>query len=156
MNLNATIIGQSITFFFFVWFCMKFIWPLVGAAMRERQGTIAAGLRASEEADQKLALAASNAEEELTTAKAEASAIIEQARARASQMVEEAKTEARGEGERLVEAAKAEIEQEVNRAKESLRAQVAELVVTGAERIIEDSVDADKHDAMLKKLAAEL
>ena len=83
MNLNATIIGQSITFFFFVWFCMKFIWPLVGAAMRERQETIAAGLRASEEADQKLALAASNAEEELTTAKAEASAIIEQARARA-------------------------------------------------------------------------
>ncbi|MCB1665952.1 MAG: F0F1 ATP synthase subunit B, partial [Pseudomonadales bacterium] len=25
MNLNATIIGQSIAFFVFVWFCMKYV-----------------------------------------------------------------------------------------------------------------------------------
>ena len=85
MNLNATLLGQSITFAIFVWFCMKYIWPMLGTAMRERQEAIAAGLRASEEADQKLASAATSAETELAAAKEEASAIIEQAR-RANQM----------------------------------------------------------------------
>ena len=156
MNLNATLIGQSITFLVFVMFCMKYIWPPIRQAMNDRQEAIAAGLRASEEADEKLAQAADNAEQELVAAKAEAATIIEQARARSNQMVEDAKAEARSEGERLVEAAKAEIEQEVNRAKETLRGQVAALVIDGAEQVLNDSLDADKHEQMLNQLAAEL
>lgn len=156
MNLTATMIGQTITFIIFVWFCMKYIWPPLRTAMRERQESIASGLQASEEAERKLADAASGAEEELAKAKQEAASIIEQARNRANQMVEEAKTEAREEGERLIEAARAEIEQEVNRAKEGLRAQVSSLVITGAEQVLGSSVDATKHGDMLDKLAAEL
>ena len=156
MNLNATLIGQSITFLVFVMFCMKYIWPPIRQAMNDRQEAIAAGLRATEEADEKLAQAADNAEQELVAAKAEAATIIEQARARSNQMVEDAKAEARSEGERLVEAAKAEIEQEVNRAKETLRGQVAALVIDGAEQVLKDSIDADKHEQMLNQLAAEL
>ena len=149
MNLTATLIGQSLTFAVFVWFCMKFIWPPLVNAMRERQEAIAAGLRASEEADKKLAEAATGAE-------AEAAGIVEQARNRANQMIEEAKEEARAEGERQLEAARADIEQEVNRAKEALRAQVSALVISGAEQVLEGSVDAAKHEDMLNKLAAEL
>ena len=156
MNMNLTLIGQSITFFVFVWFCMKFIWPLLKTAMHERQEAIAAGLASAEEADKKLAEATSGAEEELTRAKEEAAQIIEQARQRANQMVEAAKDEAREEGERLKEAAQAEIEQEVNRAKEALRSQVAALALNGAEKVLESSIDAGRHSEMLDKLAAEL
>lgn len=156
MNLTATLIGQSLTFAVFVWFCMKFIWPPLVNMMRERQEAIAAGLRASEEADKKLADAASDAEVELTRAKEEAAGILDQARSRANQMIEEAKDDARVEGERLIEAARAEIEQEVNRAKETLRGQVSALVISGAEQVLEGSVDASKHDEMLNRLAAEL
>ena len=156
MNLTATLIGQSITFAVFVWFCMKYIWPPLREAMAQRQETIAAGLAASEEADRKLADAASGAEEELNRAKEEAASILEQARSRASQMVEDAKEEARAEGERIKEAARADIEQEMNRAKETLRGQVSSLVVSGAEQVLGSSVDASKHADMLDKLAAEL
>ena len=156
MNLGLTLIGQSLTFLVFVWFCMKYIWPPLRTAMRERQETIAAGLAASEEADRKLADAASGAEAELARAKEEAAAILDQARNRANQMIEEAKNDARTEGERIIEAAKAEIDQEMNRAKESLRAQVSTLVVKGAEQVLGDSIDAGKHGQMLDKLAGEL
>lgn len=156
MNIGLTLIGQSITFFVFVWFCMKFIWPPLRDMMRERQEAIAAGLAAAEEADKKLAEAASGAEAELATAKEEAAAIIEQARQRANQMVEDAKNDAREEGERMIDAARAEIEQETNRAKEALRGQVSALVISGAEQVLEGSVDASKHDELLDKLAAEL
>lgn len=156
MNITATLIGQSITFAIFVWFCMKFIWPPLRNAMRERQEAIAAGLSAADEAEKKLAEAASGAEAELARAKEEAAQIIEQARQRGNQMVEAAKTEARQEGERILEAARAEIDQEVNRAKEALRGQVSTLVISGAERVLESSVDASKHAEMLDRLAGQL
>jgi F-type H+-transporting ATPase subunit b len=156
MNIGLTLIGQSITFIVFVWFCMKFIWPPLRAMMQERQENIAAGLSAAEEADKKLAEAASGAEVELARAKEEAAGILEQARQRANQMIEEAKNDARQEGERLIEGAKAEIEQETNRAKEALRAQVSTLVISGAEQVLEGAVDASKHSELLDKLAAEL
>ncbi|MDG2278964.1 MAG: F0F1 ATP synthase subunit B [Pseudomonadales bacterium] len=156
MNIGLTLIGQSITFIVFVWFCMKFIWPPLKDMMRERQEAIAAGLSAAEEADKKLAEAATGAEAELAKAREEAAGIIEQARQRANQMVVDAKTVAREEGERLIEAAKAEIDQESNRAKEALRTQVSALVISGAEKVLESSVDASKHNELLDKLAAEL
>ena len=156
MNLTATLLGQSITFAIFVWFCMKFIWPPLRTAMRERQEAIAAGLSAAEAADKKLADAASGAEAELAKAKEEAAGIIEQARQRATQMVESAKNDAREEGERILEAAKADIDQEMNRAKETLRGQVSALVVTGAEQVLGSSVDQSKHNDMLEKLAGQL
>ena len=156
MNLNLTLIGQSLTFFLFAWFCMKFIWPFIKNAMRERQETIAQGLAAGEEAERKLAEAESGAEEERDRAKEEAARIIEQARQRAGQMIEDARAEAREEGERLVEAARSEIDQEVNRAREALRAQVAALAVSGAEKVLGETIDANRHSQMLERLAAEL
>src|SRR4030042_673327 len=46
MNINATLIGQTIAFILFVWFCMKFVWPPIMKALEERKRTIADGLAA--------------------------------------------------------------------------------------------------------------
>ena len=48
MNINLTLIGQSITFFLFVWFCMKFVWPPVVTALEARRKQIADGLAAAD------------------------------------------------------------------------------------------------------------
>ena len=48
MNINLTLIGQSITFLFFVMFVMKFVWPPLVTALEERKKTIADGLAAAE------------------------------------------------------------------------------------------------------------
>lgn len=156
MNINATIIGQAIAFAIFVWFCMKFVWPPLIAAMRERQEKIASGLQQADQAEKDLELAKEKAAETLREAKAHAAELIEQANKRASQLVEEAKDQARAEGDRLKAAAQGEVEQEINRAKEALRAQVSALSVSGAEKILGSSVDAEAHSKMLEQLASEL
>lgn len=156
MNFNYTIIGQSITFFVFVWFCWKFIWPPLINAMQERQAVIAEGLAAAERAAKDLELAQDRATDQLKEAKEAAAQLIEQARGRANQMIEEAKNDARDEGERLKEAARADIELEFNRAKEVLRGQVAALVVSGAERVLGADIDASRHTQLLDQLAADL
>ena len=156
MNINLTIIGQAIAFAIFVMFCMKYVWPPITGALAERKKKIAEGLDAAERAQRDLILAQEKAVENMRESKEQAAAIIEQANKRASQLVDEAKEQARVEAERIKTAAQAEIEQDVNRAKETLRTQVAALVVAGAEKILEKSVDQAAHAQLVDKLAAEL
>lgn len=156
MNINLTLIGQSISFFLFVWFCMKFVWPVIRNMMDEREKQIADGLEAADRAGRDLELAQEKATHQLREAKEQAASIIEQANKRASQIVEEAKDTAREEADRVKAAAHAEVEQEVNRAKEALRAQVATLAIAGAEKVLESSIDMSAHQVLLDKLAAEL
>jgi F-type H+-transporting ATPase subunit b len=149
-------IGQMIFFLLFVAFCAKFVWPAIIGVMAEREKRIADGLENADKAGRDLELAKQEAANKLRQAKDDAAAIIEQANKRATQMIEEAKEQAREEGERMKQAAQAEIDREKNRAREELRKQVAALVLTGAERVLETSIDANQHANMLDKLAAEL
>jgi F-type H+-transporting ATPase subunit b len=156
MNINATLIGQSITFFLFVWFCMKFIWPPLTRALADRRQRIADGLAAAERGKQELEQAAKRSAEVLKDARSQAAEIIAQSERRATQIVEEAKQAARVEGERIVTSAKEEIEHEVFRARESLRAQVSALAVIGAEKILRREVDEKAHAQILSAIQAEL
>lgn len=156
MNINLTLIGQSITFLVFIAFCWKFVWPALINVMQEREQKIAEGLEAAEKADKDLELAKQKASQQLKEAKEQAATIVEQANKRASQIVEEAKQQAETEAGRIKAAAEADVAQQVARAREQLRGQVSVLAVTGAERILGSTVDAKAHNAMLEKLAAEL
>jgi F-type H+-transporting ATPase subunit b len=156
VNINATLIGQSITFLIFVWFCLNYIWPPIRNAMDERAKKIADGLQAADRAQHDLELAKENIVKKLHIAKREAAVIIEQANKRSVQIVEEAKEHAREEADRIKLSAQAEIDQEVNRAREQLRSQVATLAVAGAEKILRTDVDASAHQRMMDKLVAEL
>ncbi|MBJ55569.1 MAG: F0F1 ATP synthase subunit B [Gammaproteobacteria bacterium] len=156
MNLNATIIGQTIAFAVFVWFCLKYVWPPITQALAERQKKIAEGLEAADRAQRDLSLAQNKAADDLREAKIKSAEIIDMANKRANHIVDEAKEKARDEGQRLIAGAKAEIEMEVQRAKEELRAQVAAIAIAGAEKILESSVDKAANEELVKKLASEL
>ncbi|HEB67502.1 MAG TPA: F0F1 ATP synthase subunit B [Gammaproteobacteria bacterium] len=156
MNINLTLIGQTITFIVFVWFCMKYVWPPIMNALEERKKKIADGLAAAERGEHEMELARKRALEELHEAKQQAQEIINLAHKRAGEIVDEAKEQARAESERILAAANAEIEQEANRAREHLRQEVASLAVAGASRLIQKEIDAKANEALLKDLVAQL
>jgi len=156
VNINATLIGQSVAFFIFVLFCMKFVWPPVIAALHERQKKIADGLDAAARAARDLELAQDKAGQQLRDAKAQAAEIIEQAKKRGAQIVDEAREQARVEADRVKAQAQAEIEQELNGVKDALRAQVGALAVGGAEKILGATIDQNAHAELVNKLAAEI
>lgn len=156
MNINLTLFGQMVAFAFFVWFCMKYVWPALTNAMEEREKKIAEGLDAADRAMNDLELAQNRASEQLKEAKKEAAGLVEQANKRASKIIEDAKEQARLEGERIKTAAEQEIEQEFNRAREELRSKVAVLAYTGAEKVLEASIDENTNRELVDKLAAQL
>ncbi|MGL4713325.1 MAG: F0F1 ATP synthase subunit B [Shewanella sp.] len=156
MSINATLLGQAISFLLFVWFCMKFVWPPLMNAIEERQKKIADGLADAGRAAKDLELAQAKATDQLKEAKVTANEIIEQANKRKSQIVEEAKAEAETERSKIIAQGKAEIENERHRVKDDLRKQVAALAIIGAERILERSIDPAAHSDIVNKLVTEL
>ena len=156
MNINATLLAQTIMFALFVWFCMKFVWPPIMAALDQRRKQIADGLAAAERASHDLELAAKRSAEILREAKEKVGEIVNNGEKRASEIIEAAKTQAKVEGERIIAGAKAEIDQEVFRAKEQLRTQVSAIALAGAGKILGREIDAKTHSDLLDKLVAEI
>jgi F-type H+-transporting ATPase subunit b len=156
MEINATLIGQLITFAILVWFTMKYVWPPIIKAISEREKKIATGLEFAERSKRELEMAEHKALNIIREAKQEASQVIELAHKRSTQLVEEAKHAAREEGQRIVEQAQEEITREVNQAKEALRKQLATLAVAGAEKIIKRNIDAASQTALLDEFVAEI
>jgi F-type H+-transporting ATPase subunit b len=156
MEINATLIGQLITFALLVWFTMKYVWPPITKAMLEREKKIAAGLEATERSKRELDMAEHKALNIIRDAKLEASQIIEQAHKRSGQLLDDAKENARIEAKRIVLHAQDEIALEVTQAKEALRKQLATLAIAGAEKIIKRNLDASTNAALLDEFAAEI
>jgi F-type H+-transporting ATPase subunit b len=156
MNINATLIGQSVVFFAFVLFVMKVIWPPILRALEARKAKIAEGLAAAERGQREQQLAQERATDLLAEAKQRAAEIVSQAQKRAGEIVDEAKGDARSEGQRLLTSAKAEIDREANRVREGLREQLAVLAVAGAEKILQREVDAATHKDLLDALVKQI
>jgi F-type H+-transporting ATPase subunit b len=156
MNINATLILQSIAMMIFVWFCMKFLWPPLLKAMDERRERIAEGLAASDRAEKELESAKVEVDKQIREARDKAGEIVDQANQRHTQILDQAKEDATAERGRQVTAAEADIVQAANQAREELRTSVASLAVLGASQILEKEVDADTHRELLDKLIAEI
>ena len=156
MDINLTLIGQTIAMIVFVWFCMKFIWPPILEALEERQKQIEEGLAAADKSQEKLVQAQAEADEIVKEARQQATGILDQAHARANEIVAEGKADGVKERERQLAAAKAEIEQETNKAREELRGQVSAIAIASAEKILSREIDGKAHEDILGKLAQEL
>lgn len=156
MYLNATLFAQLAVFLILALFTMKYVWPPIVKALDERAAKIAEGLAAAERGRQSLDLAAKRSAEAVREGKEKAADVIAQAEKRAEQIIEQAKGQARVEADRIIAAAKVEIEQEAMRAKEDLRERVAELAVSGAEKILRREIDAKAHAEMLSSIRRDL
>lgn len=156
MNINATLIGQTLAFFLFVWFCKKFVWPPMVNAMQERQNQIADGLAAAEKGQQAQEVAEKEAAQLVSQAKSQAAEIIASAEKRGSAVVEEAKDIATSEKERIVASAQVEVEQSVHTAREELRGQVSSIAVAAASKIAKKEIDESAHAALLDDLVKQL
>ena len=151
MDLNATLLGQMIAFGLFVWFCWKFVWPPLLAAMEERSQKIEQGLKDSEDSAKKILEAEEESKKMLTKAKNEAKKIMDNAKSQSEKMVEEAKTKASDEKERIVGSAQSEIEKEVVNAKKNLEIDFATSVMAAVKKIVAKEVSLSNHQDTVDK-----
>ena len=97
MNLNATLLGQAISFVIFVWLCMKYVWPPLLTLLDERRDEIAKSLSLSANAEKELQIAKANGQQLIDEAKHNASQLVEQGNQRKAQIIAEAQAVAEQE-----------------------------------------------------------
>ena len=158
MNFNATLIGQSITFIVFVWFCMRFVWPpiMTRAYRSVRRRSPKAWPRqivANTNRNWRSKKAAGNSCTRPSSRLPKLSAVPKNVLRTSSKR---RRTRLSKKAIVLKAAAQAEIEQEVNRAKETLRGQVVEIATAGAGRILKRELDATANDELIKDLVAQI
>ena len=153
MNINATLLGQTLAFVIFVAICWKWVWPPILAIMEEREKRISDGLEAAKKAKDSLTQAQQEYDAEISKAKAEAATILEKANERASTIVGEAKNKAELEAEKIISTANKNLEAEINKTKAQLKQDLGQIVVDTAQKIIEEEISADKHEKIIAEAA---
>lgn len=156
MDLNATLFGQMITFALFVLFTMKYVWPPLMDILEQRRERIAEGLAAAEKSDRELELTQIRIQEQLDATKKQTADMLESAHRQANTIIEEAKSRAREEGKRLIELSTQEIEQNIEQARQVLLKEVSNLVISGAEKILDEQLDNDTRNRVVNELIGEV
>jgi F-type H+-transporting ATPase subunit b len=156
VDFNLTLLGQTLAMMIFVWFCMKYIWPVITQAIEARQTEIADGLAAAARGRREMSEAKEEADKLIAAARSQAREIVEQANSRANALISEGRASGETERKRQLEAAQAEIEVATSRARDELRSQVAAIAIAGAEKVLAREIDAAAHQDLLDRLAREL
>ncbi|MBC7002049.1 F0F1 ATP synthase subunit B [Photobacterium sp. BZF1] len=156
MNLNATLLGQAISFVIFVWLCMKYVWPPLLALLDERRDEIAKSLSLSANAEKELDIAKANGKQLIDEAKTNASSIVEQGNKRKAQIIAEAQAAAEQEKERIVAQGLSDIESERNRIRNELKEEMASLVIECAQKLIDKNLDTSTNREFVNKLIREI
>lgn len=156
VSLNATLIGQMITFALFVWFTMRFVWPLLEANLKAREQKIAEGLAAAERGHKELELSQNRAIKQLHDAKLQAEEIIDKARRQAVLLLEEARSQGEKEYNQLLAVGIAELEQERKATREQLIKDIGSQAILVSEKLLGRAVNEADHRRVLDEFVAQI
>ena len=156
MNINATLIFQTLVFFVLCLFTMKMVWPPIMKALDDRAKKVADSLAAADKAKAEVADMNLKVEEQLAAMRNEAAAQRADAERQAQEIIEAARASANVESARIIATAKADAEHEAVTVRDALRLEVANLAVKGAEQILHKEINAAAHADLLERLKAEL
>jgi F-type H+-transporting ATPase subunit b len=156
MHINATLLGQMITFAIFVWFTMRIIWPLLSTQLNERKKRIADGLAAAERGQKILLEAEEKAKVKIQEARQHCYKILEEADIKASEILAQVRVQAQKERDEILATGHSQVLRELRQAKSELQKQIANIVILGAEKILQRSINPDDHQDILQGLAKKL
>ncbi len=158
MDINATLIGQMITFAVFVIFTMKYVWPPLTKALQDREKKIADGLAAAERGEHSLQLAQHKAVEILQQARESAAKIAEDAQSHAADIISKAKDSADVQAKHIIANAQADIKLQITQAQQQLQKETVDLGLEIAKKVVGDQMrlDEDAQRKFVEKLVERL
>ncbi|CAL4041918.1 F0F1 ATP synthase subunit B [Buchnera aphidicola] len=156
MNLNSTIIGQAISFFLFVWFCMRYIWPPILMTIEKRQKYISDNLNFVKKERESLKLDQDKIKKEIEDQKKEALKMINEAKKQRNIILEEARINAEKERNILMLKAHSDILLERVKLREELSRQVGGIAFLMAEKILQRSIKKNENNDIINELIAHL
>ncbi len=157
LDINpGLIIWTMITFALLVVVLGKFAWKPILQALQAREHEIADALKKAEEAKKDAERMMKENQIAMDKASNETARLIAEGRAMAEQLKNDIVAKANESAKKMLEQAKDEISREKDAAMSQLRSEVAELSITVAEKILDESLDGAKQKKMVDKVLQQL
>ncbi|QCI23583.1 F0F1 ATP synthase subunit B [Buchnera aphidicola (Macrosiphoniella sanborni)] len=156
MNLNATIIGQAISFFIFVWFCMKYVWPPIILAIETRQKEVKESLINAQKAKDELYVVQKKIEQNILESKKKASNILNEANKQKVLILDEARKNALLESKKVILNTQSEIDVCIMEVRKNLHKEIIDLSILIAEKIIKKNISKNDNQDFLAELVTSL
>ena len=154
LNLPG-LIAQIINFLLILVLLRMFLYkPILG--MLDRRATrIRESLERAEAVQREADRSRAEFEEQIVEARRQGQQIVAQATEIGERMKEEARQDARREAETIIGRARAEIQLARDQALSQLHQQFADLTIMAASRVIDQSLDQERHRALIDQVLAE-
>ena len=146
------LVAQIVNFLLLLFLISRFAYKPILNMLNQRSEQIKESLEAADRARQEVQQSEANIQTQLDAARREGQIIIEQASRSAEQLREEIQQVARQEAETIRQRAQADFDLERQKAIADLRRQFADLTVTAAERVINESLDRAKHQSLISEV----
>jgi F-type H+-transporting ATPase subunit b len=157
LDINpGLIIWTMITFALLVVVLGKFAWKPILQALQAREHEIADALKKAEEAKKDAERMMQENKIAMDKASNETARLIAEGRAMAEQLKNDIVAKANESAKKMLDQAKDEISREKDAAMSALRSEVAELSISVAEKILDESLDGAKQKKMVDKVLQQL
>lgn len=149
-DINVGPILWTIINFFLLLVLLRIVaWKPILNALQTRQDTINDALHRAESAKQEADRVLAENQKALRQAEAESQKVLKETREYAQRIQSDAMAKAQDDTKKLMEQAHQEINLSKQQAMNELRTEVASLAVGAAERILNESLDADRHTRLV-------
>jgi F-type H+-transporting ATPase subunit b len=145
-----------VTFIILLLLLSKVAWKPILAALKQREENIEDSLNKAEQANLDAQKILEENQASLAKAEEESKKIIDESRGFADNLKNQMIRESKEQAQKIIEDASAEIERKKNAAFEELKNQIAEISIIAAEKIMKESIDADKNKKIVDKYLTEI
>lgn len=157
LDVNPGLIFWTIiTFLILLFILKKTAWQPILQALKEREDNIRSSLEKAEQARKEAEEILEKNRKNLAEAEEQVRKIINEGKEYAGKLRNEIISKANEEAQKMLENAKQEIENKKQEALTELKEIVADLSIQAAEKILEETLDKEKHKKLVEKLIQNL
>ncbi|NIH16801.1 MAG: F0F1 ATP synthase subunit B [Buchnera aphidicola (Periphyllus lyropictus)] len=152
MNINATIFGQLISFFIFVLFCMKFIWPPIIKVIKDRKKKIKNSMLILNQEKKRISKKKIKVSLKLKKAKKKYFEIIQKANLEKDLIIKNAIKKALLKKNKILNSSRIEISIEKKKAERYLKDNVILLAIQISELILKENINKNYNNKVIDQL----
>jgi len=156
LGINLPVLIAQVVNFTILLVVLRLVaWGPLTRMLDERRERIAESLAAADQAKQQAAESERQLQEQIEAARREGQALVAQAQDVSTRIQAEARAQAQADAEQMLARARNEIQLERDGAIAELRKEVADLTITAAEKVINQSLDRNAHRRLIDEALAE-
>ncbi|MDB2592814.1 F0F1 ATP synthase subunit B [Gammaproteobacteria bacterium] len=151
MEINATIIGQIVTFGIFVACTRKWVVPAIHDNLQQREKKIAQGVQAAKDQQRALEQAKKQCEQLHKEAVDKANKYWQQTQKEVQDFLNQSRSQAEAERNRLIQAADQEIQRHRVNAEQALQKDTVEMACQIAKRLVKSELDEQRNRQIIEQ-----